>query len=127
MLLNSTGTETSIEDVIKSNKITVLDFWWSGCSPCRRFNKETSKVYKKLKEKGVEVISINSDRGKDRWKFASDKDGISWINLYAGYKSEIVSYYRVSRYPTMFIFNDKLELIGGDVLNPLDLLDYLEK
>lgn len=126
-LLNSNKTMTSIEGVIKSNKITVLDFWWSGCSPCRKFNQETSKVYDKLKEKGIEIISISIDRGKDLWESSSNKDGIAWTNLYAGYKSEIVSHYKITRYPTMFVFDNEMNLIDGYISKAEDLLELLEE
>ncbi len=126
-LLNSDKTMTSIEDVIMNHKITVLDFWWSGCSPCRKFNQETSKVYGKLKEKGIEIISISIDRGKDLWESSSNKDGIAWTNLYAGYKSEIVSHYKVTRYPTMFVFDNEMNLIGGYISKAEDLLELLEE
>ena len=124
-LLNSDKTMTSLGDVIKNHKITVLDFWWSGCSPCRKFNQEMAKDYGKLKEKGIEIISINIDRGKDQWENSSNKDKIRWTNLYAGYKSKIVSHYKVSKYPTMFVFDQEMNLIGGYVSKPGDLLKYL--
>ena len=127
-LLNVDGGKISIEEVAKNHKITLLDFWWSGCSPCRGFNKKASKVYDKLKENGVEIVSVCNDRGKDKWKISSQKDGIKWTNLYAGFKADITMYYKVSRYPTMIILNDKSEIIHrGYIENPLDLLDYLEK
>ena len=126
-LLNSDKTMTNLEDVIKNHKITVLDFWWSGCSPCRKFNQEMAKDYGKLKEKGIEIISINIDRGKDQWENSSHKDNIRWINLYAGYKSKIVSHYQVAKYPTMFVFDQEMNLIGGYVSNAGDILKFLNE
>ena len=124
-LLNTNNEITVLADYIKSNQVTMLYFWFSGCGPCRKFNGETSKIYGDLKEQGIEIISINSDQSQEYWKKSSEMDSITWTNLYAGDKAEISAYYNIHRYPTTLVFDRKMNLLGTDIKNAEDLMQFL--
>ena len=46
--------------IISKNAVTVLNFWFNGCSPCVQELPELNKLNEELKEKGGQVIGINT-------------------------------------------------------------------
>jgi len=105
------GQNTTLSDIIAKNQYTILDFWWSGCAPCRKFNKENQEHYQSLKKKHIEVIGINVDDSFNAWKKSSLQDGIKWKNLYAGANSKIEVEYDVNAFPTKIVVNNNREII----------------
>ena len=43
------------------NKVTVVNFWFSGCKPCVGELSKLNELNEKLKEMGGEVVGINMD------------------------------------------------------------------
>jgi len=116
-LMDKNRINKSLSSIINKNKFTILDFWWSGCGPCRKFNKEYSTKYEALKSEGIEIVGINVDQSIERWEQSSEKDGIIWPNLYAGKNSLILEDYIVTYFPTKLIFNSEKELVDTDFKN----------
>lgn len=121
-LLNLASEEKSLSQIIAKNNFTLVEFWYSGCPPCRKFNKEGKLVYEELKKAGIEIVSINTDYDQSIWQKASKQDSIPWINLYAGIHSEIVPNYNVTSYPTSYIFDKNQQLIAFSFKEARDLL-----
>jgi len=120
------GQLIKLSDVIKKNNVTVLDFWVSGCIPCRIFHRQTSAVYDSLHRYGIEIIGINVDESKIRWEESSLKDSIQWINLYAGAVSEIEIKYNISAFPTKFVFDKNQNLIDFEFKEAIELLKLVK-
>ena len=121
-LLSSDQQKLKLSTIVKKNKYTVLYFWWSGCVPCRVFINKERNNYNLLKQKNIEFVSINVDDMKYKWRNASQKDKIPWINLYSGNNSPIIPSYQVEAYPTKIIFNNQLEIIDVSFISLKDLL-----
>lgn len=117
------GNKQQLSEIIKQNEYTILDFWWAGCLPCRKFNRENRAKYVELKQKGIEVIAINVDMGEQQWQLASQKDEIEWVNLYAGAHSKIQADYNIKSFPTKIVVDRNLNIIEIDFKD----LDELEK
>jgi len=111
-LINHHDDSISISEIIPKNEVTIIYFWWSMCSPCREFIKNTQPEYVRLKEKNIEIISINTDQSQNLWKSISKKDSINWMNLYSGDNSEIAAYYGVTYFPRILIFDKEFNLIS---------------
>ncbi|MBX9780027.1 MAG: thioredoxin family protein [Chitinophagaceae bacterium] len=121
-LISNTNVKIRLSEIIKNNKYTVLYFWWSGCKPCLEFMTKESSHYISLKKKNVEFISINVDEIKDRWKIATKKLGIPWINLYAGQASPIIPSYKIEVFPTKLVFNNRYEIVDINFKSMQDLI-----
>src|SRR5690606_29133495 len=119
--------ETRLSQIISANDFTVLDFWWSGCLPCRKFNQESTQHYRKLKENGIEIISINVDDGMSKWQRATKQDGIEWVNLYAGANSKIQSDYNIVAFPTTIIYDKNMQMIDFDFHEATELFKLKEE
>jgi len=74
------GNNVSLNDY--KGKFVLLNFWSSGCAPCRIENKSLLANYKKYNSKGFEIVSITADRNKDDWASASKEDAIIWASLF---------------------------------------------
>ncbi|MEN9298003.1 MAG: hypothetical protein RLZZ429_316 [Bacteroidota bacterium] len=121
-LLATDQQKVKLSTIAKKNKYTVLYFWWSGCAPCRVFINKERNNYNSLKQRSIEFVSINVDDMKYKWRSASQKDRIPWINLYAGNNSPIIPSYQVEAYPTKIVLNNQLEIIDVSFISLKDLL-----
>jgi peroxiredoxin len=93
-------------------KIILLDFWASWCMPCHEQNqKEFSKIYEKFKDENLVIISYSLDKkdAKEKWKEASKKDNITWVNIsnLKGFNDPISRQYNISSIPNSFLINQK--------------------
>lgn len=117
--------EQELSAIIKMNNYTVLDFWWSGCRPCRVFNKESQEYYKDLREAGIEIVGVNVDDGREKWEKASKMDSLGWINLYAGANSKIQADYNVNSFPRKIVVDRDFNIVDIQFKTAKELLAYL--
>jgi len=103
----------------KTKQYVLLDFWGTWCVHCRALSPDLIEVYKKYKDKGLEIVSIATDRDRKLWQKAieDDRTGL-WkhILLIDASKSargdDLIVQYNVAAYPT-FILIDKAGKIAG--------------
>jgi thiol-disulfide isomerase/thioredoxin len=141
-LPSPTGKNMKLSDL--KGKVVLLDFWASWCGPCRRANPHVVEIYQKYKSKGFTVYSVSldgvdsrtkaqlgsesqikefSDRAKDAWLAAIEKDKLSWdthVSDLKKWESDPARTYGVQSIPKTF-------LIGKDgkiaAVNPRDNLE----
>lgn len=107
--VNPKITLTKLSD-IKSN-YTVVVFGASWCPKCNEELPEITKRYDKWKSKGIEVIFVAIEEGRNSFidfaeslPFPSYSDGKKW-------ESKIVKDYYVFSTPTMFLLDNKREIL----------------
>ncbi len=141
-LPSPTGKSYKLSDL--KGKVVLLDFWASWCGPCRRENPHVVEIYNKYKSKGFTVFSVSldgidsrtkaqlgssaqikefSDRAKEAWLTAIQKDKLSWethVSDLKKWESEPARTYGVQSIPKTF-------LIGKDgrisAVNPRENLE----
>lgn len=99
------------------NDYTLLEFWASWCSGCRKEHPELIKVFEKYKDRNFTVISISSDTNDENWLNAIEKDNLPWINLRdPNGRESIVQYqYGIHVIPTNFLIGPNKEIIAKDI------------
>lgn len=96
---------------------TVLLFWESTCSHCKKVVPDMYKIYKdNLEVLGVKVIAISllfGEDGKEKWvNFVNEHKLYDWINAWNPYDYQFKITYDVRSTPQIFILNRKKEIIG---------------
>ena len=107
-------------------KMVLLDFWASGCGPCRKEHKNYTELYSEFHKKGFEILSVSQDRSKERWQKAMIKDNMFWPSVWDETK-EITTYiYLVSAIPQNYLI-DRNGIIIAENLKGADLRSALLK
>lgn len=104
-LQDSNDKILKLSNIVGDNRYTLVYFWFSGCRPCRDFNKQMNEHYSYLRSKGVEIVAVNVDENKSKWIQSSSQDDLQWINLYAGDKSGLEERYSVRGFPFKMMFD----------------------
>jgi thiol-disulfide isomerase/thioredoxin len=104
---------------VKSDLI-LLEFWASGCGPCRMENPELVRIYRKYKNKGFEILAVSLDRRKEDWIRAIEKDGLPWkhVSDLKPFKNDAVVKYGVMAVPYNFLINREGIVIARDLRGP---------
>ncbi len=119
------GNLIALSDVVKKGKITIIDFWAAWCGPCRRENPNVVKAYEKYHAKGLEIIGVGLDgrprqQGpKEAWIKAIEDDNLTWHQVSnLQYFGPIAKMYNVNSIPSMFVLNNKGEIIAKNLRGP---------
>ena len=107
-----------------SNKIILMDFWYSGCGPCRKMIEPLKTLYTSFRSDSVEFISYSLDAKYKEWKMASDLDNVPWINVsdIGGFNSPLAMHYSIQSYPTFIIFDKTKKIYLITFGNEIQLL-----
>ena len=60
------------------DKVLVVDFWASWCSPCRKEIPAMKRIYEEFKGRGVEFLSLSMDSKENAWKGAMEEENMPW-------------------------------------------------
>ena len=100
------------------NKFTVLYFWDFDCGHCRRGIQELFEVWEEYKDKGMQVITVQTvvsdGRGKGRWiDFVNEHNlfGNGWINAWSPYSYKYKEMYNIATVPVTYLLNENFEII----------------
>lgn len=106
-------------------KIVLLDFWGLWCAPCVAEAPNLAAAYKKLKEKGFEIVSLEQgDTVEDLRKFIS-KTEMNWTHLQLN--DQLSQLYRIDRYPTYFLLDKEGKIISNTLRPNEELYKKIEQ
>jgi thiol-disulfide isomerase/thioredoxin len=103
------GKKLALQDVVKTGKYTLIDFWASWCGPCRKENPNVVNAYNTYHDKGFNILSVSLDTKAESWKAAIAKDGMPWnhVSSLLGWKEPAAELYGVHAIPQNVLLDSK--------------------
>lgn len=92
-------------------KYLIIDFWASWCGPCRQEIPHLKEVYKKYKDKGLDILAVSIDAKADQWKKAMDEEKMGWPQVNAPQSKEVMSSYLFSGIPYLVVVDKQGKII----------------
>lgn len=110
-------TKAKLSDYVGKNKVTLLDFWASWCTPCMNEVPNLKAAYNKFKSKGFEIVSLSVDDDTEAWKNAIKVNGMNWVQLWNGADNaeSPASQYSVTAIPSTFLIDAEGTIIGRNL------------
>ena len=115
------------DSIFAQNKVTVVNFWFSGCKPCVEELSKLNELNDKLKEMGGEVVGINTDtldNNQDGIKEAKEilkAQGASYKNLTFDSDSAVGKYAGdIMAFPTTVLVDKDGNIVGDPFMGGIN-------
>ena len=115
------------DSLFAKNKVTVVNFWFSGCKPCVGELSKLNELNEKLKEMGGEVVGINTDTldnneaGIKEAKEILKAQGASYKNLTFDSNSTVGKYAEnIMAFPTTVLVDKDGNIVGEPFMGGID-------
>lgn len=112
--------DTNKKDVSLSSmkgKFVILSYWASQDANSRKHNQTLKKVYKKYKNRGLDIYQISVDQDEKLWKKAIKDDQLSWTNvcdLKTG-SVQATRLYNIQQVPANYLIDKRGEIVGKNL------------
>src|ERR1035437_264339 len=109
---DSTGKEIDLKDI--NSKNTLILFYASWCPHCQKLLPDINNLYINQKEMKLKIFAVSLDTNKSDWLNYIRKNNYNWINVsdFKGGHGKAVRDYKIYATPSMFLVNNKKELIA---------------
>lgn len=121
------GNSIALSDIVKNNKLTLVDFWASWCGPCRADMPEVVELYKAYHEKGLEILGVSLDNDGEAWKTAVKDMKMTWPQ-----GSHLISWecparkaYKVNAIPHTVLINQEGKIVSRG-LRGAELAEFIK-
>ncbi len=117
------------EELFKENAATVVNLWFTGCSPCINEMPDLEKLSNEWKEKGVQLVGIcadidesdESEEIKAEAKRILEAQGATYTNIYFNRGEESDKFMmNIMAFPTTFILDRDGNIIGDPILGTIN-------
>jgi len=124
------GKIVNIKDYIGNGKITVISFWATWCSPCKRELDAIAEIYPDWQEEyGVELLAITVDDARSLAKVPSMVETKGWeYTILADSKQELQKALNFQTVPQTFLIDAEGNIVYTHAgYNPGDEIELEDK
>lgn len=122
-LPDSSGNLVRLTDF--RGKAVVIDFWFTGCIPCRNLKEMMEPIVQSYDKDEVVFVTISIDKSADVWKEQGIKSGLythkGGVDLFTngqGWNTSVVKYYNLTGLPSLLIIDKKGKLVSASPPRP---------
>lgn len=114
------------ETIFSKNVITVLNFWFNGCTACVNEMKNLDEFNKQLLEKGAEIIGVNVEASNDpdaleEAKTILKNEGANYRNIIFNPEDPANGYsLSLMAFPTTILVDRQGNIIGKPIAGAID-------
>lgn len=111
------GKSATLSQALARNKLVLLDFWASWCSPCRAEFPYLKQVYERYHDQGFEIYSVSLDTSKSALLKALDEEKLPWATYcdLKGSEGAAPRAYAVQGLPASFLIASGGRIVGVDL------------
>ena len=113
------GKPIDLSLIIPKTKITLLNFWFIGCAPCRQEMPHLQKLHAAFESKGLRVITVNQGDHADAIANYFKDANLTMPVVGGPTGMEAIENYKVSGFPTTYLIGQdgkiKHTIIGMDL------------
>lgn len=110
-----TGGQISLASALRGKKAVLINFWFDGCIPCRDEFPRLQKLYNELKDKGVEIVAVNTiDSAETINKYLKESKLSFKIGMTGPRGSKDFGFhkqYGVTGYPTNYLLGSEGKIV----------------
>ena len=128
------GNEIKSDELFSGNAVTVVNFWFTTCSPCVGELSELDALNEELSGKGGSLIGINSftldgdETAISEAKAVLKKKDASYRNVYFDSNSEAGKFVgNVYAYPTTYVVDRNGSIVGEPIVGAVTGKSQMEK
>jgi thiol-disulfide isomerase/thioredoxin len=110
------STDSILNIKAEGNKIVLIDFWFSRCSPCLKQFPRLKMLYEKYKELGFLIVGISIDDSKEieNWKKVIIDLKLNWPQ-YLDENGSFSNSVFIKSFPTNFLLNQNGKIIAKNI------------
>jgi thiol-disulfide isomerase/thioredoxin len=103
-------------DLFKDSRFTLVDFWYSGCGPCRAQFNSLKNLYNQFSKKGFEIVGISVDRATDKkkWEDIIINEKLIW-QQYWDIDGKDAHRLSINAFPTNFLIDHTGKIIAKNI------------
>lgn len=111
------GKNKNVNDYSKSGKITVISFWATWCTPCKKEISNINELLDDWKEKyGLELVIVSVDDARNVPKVKPYVDGQGWdFDCLLDVNRDLSRSMNVLNPPQTFLLNQKGEIVWSHI------------
>ena len=96
-----------VDTTALKGKVILVDFWATWCGPCVKEVPHVVEAYKKLHDKGFEIVGISLDSDKAALAKFTKANGMTWPQYFdgLGWKNKIAVKYGINSVPAMWLID----------------------
>ena len=120
------GNDVKSSELFSGNTVTVVNFWFTTCSPCVGELADLEALNRKLAEQGGAVVGVNSftlDGDKTAISEAKDilsKKGVSYRNIWFDSKSDAGKFTAgLFSFPTTYVVDKNGNIVGEPIVGAI--------
>ena len=121
------------ETMFSDNNVTVVNFWFNECSACVDEMQVLDSFNHKLKEKGVELVGINVEAGKNKDVLEQAKkilkeQGATFRNVVISEGDEAKEYMSdITVFPTTILVDSEGKIVENPIQGSIDNEENMKK